>query len=644
MLTDADFVSTQDGWISGGVGGQVNGPSLSAGIIARTTDGGRGWRIAHLPGLVPTHLLFLSGETGFAVAGHAGEPAAGALSGPFGLPRANLILRSGDGGRTWTTAFDAGGNVTDLAATQGSIWATTAGSCSSGTCSGKIYSASQAPGSSWSTLWTAPGAVLTVALQGQSAWAVVATGNGKSSAAEVYASSDGGAHFAELATLPTTSELSYFSDPSQLQAQITFTNAQDGWITLWSMQSCAMHGCDVTDIYRTIDGGRTWAKETKTTIACQFGPVLAASGEDVAVAQGVNLAACQGPKSTIFLSQDGGKTFKVAQRWQTLGVSFMGFIPGGGLWTLGTGNNALAIQSASGRWRQIFPALAPVGPIDFVNATEGFGAGDALNPGAILRTSDGGHIWREISSIPDLGVNALNFPTAKVGYVYAASVDSEGHVAEILRTTDGGRTWSQTHAPASSSGGAPTTLKFFSATTGLFINLYDCTNSCTPEVVQTEDAGRTWQVSKFGASAYYPQSATALAPDRYVVGWSANGRALTWLGQTTNGGETWTTLANLRLRSGSLLMDFPTPEVGYVMAFVYHVPNEAGTYELLTTSNGGKTWTKHAFTSPVGWGSALALDFLGARRGWLLNGSVLWSTDNAGRTWTAVRTPVPTEP
>jgi photosystem II stability/assembly factor-like uncharacterized protein len=644
MLTDADFVSTQDGWISGGVGGLVNGPSLSAGIIARTTDSGRGWRVAHLPGLVPTQLLFLSSKVGFAIAGHPGQTAGRALPGPFGLPQANLILRSGDGGRTWATVFDAGGNVTDLAAGQGSIWATTAGTCSSGTCSGKIYAASQAPGSSWSTLWTAPGAVLSVALKGQRAWAVVATGNGKGSAAEVYASSDGGAHFAELATLPTTYELSYFSDPSQLQAQITFTDSQDGWVTLWSMQSCAMHGCDVSDVYRTTDGGHTWTKETKTSIGCEFEPVLAASGQDVAVAQGVNLAACQGPESTIFLSRDGGGTFKVAQRWQTLGVTSMGFIPGGGLWTLGSGNNALAVQGADGRWQQIFPALAPVGPIDFVNASEGFGAGDALDPGAVLRTTDGGRLWKEISTIPNLGVDALAFPTAKVGYVYAASVDSEGQVAEILRTTDGGVTWSQTHAPASSSGGAPTTLKFFSATSGLFINLYDCTDSCTPEVVTTKDAGKTWQVSKFGASAYSPQSATALAPNRYVVGWSADGRALTWLGQTTNGGVTWTTLSNLRLRSGSLLMDFPTPDVGYVMAFVYHAPNQAGTYELLTTSNGGKTWTQHVFTSPVGWGSSLALDFLDARRGWLLNGSVLWSTHNAGRTWIAVHTPVPTEP
>ena len=643
-LTDADFVSAQDGWISGGVGGQVNDPSLFAGIVVRTTDGGRRWQVARLPGLVPTQVVFLSGKTGFAVAGHPGEPAAGRVPGPFGLPQANLILRSGDGGQTWTTAFDAGGNVTDLAAGQGSIWATTAGVCSSGTCSGKIYAASQAPGSSWSTLWTAPGAVLSVALQGQGAWAVVATGNGKSSTAEVYASSDGGAHFAKLATLPTTYELSYFSVPSQLQAKITFTNAHDGWVTLWSMQSCAMHGCDLSDVYRTTDGGQTWTKETQTTIGCQFEPVLAASGQDVAVAQGVNLAACQGPESTIFLSRDGGGTFKVAQRWQTLGVTSMGFIPGGGLWTLGSGNNALAVQGAHGRWQQSFPALAPAGPIDFVNAFEGFGAGDALDPGAILRTTDGGRTWKEISTIPNLGVSALAFPTAKVGYLYAASVDSEGQVAEILRTTDGGRTWSQTHAPASSSGRAPTTLKFFSATSGLFINLYDCTDSCTPEVVTTKDAGKTWQVSKFGASAYYPQSATALAPNRYVVGSSANGRALTWLGQTTNGGEKWTTLSNLRLRSGALLMDFPTPEVGYVMAFVYHAPNEAGTYELLTTSNGGKAWTQHAFTSSVGWSTSLALDFLDARRGWLLNGSVLWSTDNSGRTWSAVHAPVPTEP
>lgn len=128
-LTDADFVSAQDGWISGGVGGQIGGPPLSAGIVVRTTDGGGSWQVAHLPGLVPTQVLFLNGETGFAVAGHVGEPTAGKIPGPFGLPQVNLILRSGDGGRTWTTAFDASSNVTDLATTPGSIWAATSGTC-----------------------------------------------------------------------------------------------------------------------------------------------------------------------------------------------------------------------------------------------------------------------------------------------------------------------------------------------------------------------------------------------------------------------------------------------------------------------------------------------------------------------------------
>ncbi len=644
-LTDADFVSAQDGWISGGVGGQIGGPPLSAGIVARTTDGGGSWQVARLPNLVPTQILFVSGETGFAVAGHVGEPTAGKIPGPFGLPQANLILRSGDGGRTWTTAFDAGTNVTGLAAGPGSIWAATSGTCTAGKCLGKIYTATQSSGSSWSTLWAAPGAVLAVAAQGQRAWAVIGSGDGKASTAQVYSSQDGGALWTKLATLPTGNELSYFTDPSQLQAHITFTDAQDGWVTLWSMQSCAMHGCGVSDIYRTTDGGHTWTKDTTPTVGCEFEPVLAASGQGVAVAQGVNLAACQGPESTIFVSQDGGGTFKVAQRWQNLGVTAMGFIPGGGLWTLGSGNNALAIQSANGMWHQSFPALIPVGPIDFVNSSDGFGAGDALDPGALLRTTDGGRTWKEISTIPNLGINALDFPTAKVGYLNAVSVDAEGHVAEILRTTDGGRTWSKTSAPASDSGEAPATLKFFSATTGLFLNLYDCSTSCTPEVAKTNDAGKTWQVSQFGATTYYPQSATTLAPNRYVVGASVNGSAVTWLGQTTNGGETWTTLSKLRLRSGSLLMDFPTPDVGYVMAFVYHAPDQAGTYELLTTSNGGKTWTQHGFTLPVGWGATPpALDFLNPRQGWLLNGSVLWSTDNGGRTWTAVYTPVPTEP
>lgn len=151
-------------------------------------------------------------------------------------------------------------------------------------------------------------------------------------------------------------------------------------------------------------------------------------------------------------------------------------------------------------------------------------------------------------------------------------------------------------------------------------------------------------MSPLGTMPSYPQDASVLGPDRYVVASSTSGNA-SWLGQTADGGKTWTTLATLPIQSATLQTQFPTPEDGYMLAFVFKTPGQPGEYELLTTSDQGKTWTQHAFTTPVLFGGTPAtIDFLDAKQGWLLNGSALWSTQDGGLTWTEVHALAELEP
>ncbi len=636
-LSDADFVTAQDGWVVGAYGAPGGQTPFAGGLVARTVDGGATWQVARLPGTVPTQVLFLNAQTGFAVAGHPSSSSQ--ASGPFGLGAQNLVLRSGDGGRTWSAALAAQGTVTHITqGPSGAVWAAVSGTCTSSACTGEILAAQAAPGATWSTLWTAPGAVLAVRSQGQHAWALVGVPDGSGSQVQVYSSADGGQHWSELATLPTGQEMSYLSPASQVQAQLQFTSPQDGWATLFSLASCAMHGCDVSDVYRTTDGGRTWTKDNAPTIGCQVGTVLAAAGAQVAVVQSVNLGACQGPENTLFVSTDGGQAFHVAKHWQELGVRAVGFVPGGGAWAVG---QALLLQAPDGAWHQSFPSLAPSGPIDFLTASVGFAGGDPIDPGAILETTDGGRSWQELASIHGMAVTAIDFATREDGYVNVQSAFAEGQSAAVLRTTDGGRTWTAAYQLPAGGGGA-TALRFFTAHAGLFLDLSGgCFASCRPAVGKTADGGATWQVSDLGTTQYFLESASILAPGTYIAA-SSGGNQAAVLVASKDSGKTWKRLATLPFQVGTLDVDFPTPQIGYLLAWAYNRPPAAqgGRFVLLATADGGRAWTVHDLPG-LSFAPAVTFYFLDAQRGWLLDGTTLWMTADGGAHWMEVHAAVP---
>lgn len=629
-LADADFVTSQDGWVVGAYGVQEPFPG---GFVARTQDGGATWHVVRLSGTIPTHVLFLNPGDGFA---SAGRPApSGDGSGPYGLGAGSLLLETRDGGTTWTDAFSTTGSITQLAeAPSGGVWAAVSGTCSSSDCQGEIVGTSGV-GGRWSTVWTAPGPVLAIDAFGQQSWALVETAQGSGTSVSIFTSSDGGGTWSALATLPTGDELTYVPPTSLVGGEIRFTSAGSGWATLWAQASCAMHGCGVSDIYRTSNGGSTWTKDTAPTIPCEFAPELAASGEKVAVAQGVNVAACAGPEGTLFLSTDGGNTFSVAQRWPELSIRALGAIPGGGLWALG---QALMLGRPGGAWQQSFPALAPSGSLDFITRTVGFAAGDAVDPGAILGTTDGGRIWRLLASIPGMQVTALDFLSPEEGFAGVQSALAEGRRSIILRTTDGGRTWSTVYDQGQGSGVA-SAIRFFTPLRGIFLDAADaCYWACPPAVGRTSDGGVTWKVS--GLSSATPallSTAAILGPDRYVAARSAYAGGPGEVVASHDGGKTWDTLATLPSGFVSPDLDFVSSRIGFLVAYGYPKGGYGG-FVLLETMDGGRSWTLHELRGLPHTALTLSatIDFQGARHGWLLEGSTLWFTADGGAMWEEV--------
>jgi photosystem II stability/assembly factor-like uncharacterized protein len=144
-------------------------------------------------------------------------------------------------------------------------------------------------------------------------------------------------------------------------------------------------------------------------------------------------------------------------------------------------------------------------------------------------------------------------------------------------------------------------------------------------VLATSDGGRTWTTQYAGPAGLY-QVDFIDASHGWAVG--ANG-----LLRTANGGATWTPLGEpcAAIRS----VHFVTPSLGYAVAggsqvwISGGVPAVTGGGELLTTTDGGRTWTRVAgapaqpqtacFSSPVS--------------GFVGTPGKVWHTTDGGKNW-----------
>jgi photosystem II stability/assembly factor-like uncharacterized protein len=66
------------------------------------------------------------------------------------------------------------------------------------------------------------------------------------------------------------------------------------------------------------------------------------------------------------------------------------------------------------QWTQLLPAAAPAGQLAAVSATTAFGAQDAVDAGAVLRSGNGGRSWDVIAQLPGV-ITQLDFPSAGDG-------------------------------------------------------------------------------------------------------------------------------------------------------------------------------------------------------------------------------------
>jgi photosystem II stability/assembly factor-like uncharacterized protein len=333
-VLSASFVSASAGWLlATPCADQV--PTCRTIVLLKTSDGGRTWSGAHAPGAPPADMF-------------QGSPPANAVgtilftSARAGWAYGPALWQTRDGGLTWRRMRGPGGPVQDLGVAADRVLAVTS-RCDGSACTFRVYAAPDGS-DDWRTL---PGAIATGARSAQ----LAVSGD----VAYLFAT-PAGAGRPVLAGGPVNGAAPWRSrsDPCSGASSGALAAAPGGWLFL----GCGLEpgaGNQVKTAYLSHDGARSWRKVASPP----FGGYLA--------------GASMSPGGTIFLS---GERMDVYISWDR-----------GRTW-----HESPSLRNAAGLAGAGFPLTALT-----VTDTWGFAFQEGVHPQQVWLSRDGGRHWTTVT-------------------------------------------------------------------------------------------------------------------------------------------------------------------------------------------------------------------------------------------------------
>jgi len=401
---------------------------------------------------------------------------------------------------------------------------------------------------------------------------------------------------------------------------------------------------------------------------------------------GLALASCgKGPQTYEIDEKPRGVPFEVDWEEVPPGLADLDFADGLHGWAVGPGGRILATIDGRNWTPQASGTKSPLEVVDAIDASTAWAAGK----GVLLRTRDGGLRWESVAAgieprslLED--VTWLGFRTVQRGWLLAreqlgqASEDEKDDRQPPVQivcfaTEDGGEHWERRGAFEYVWPARPQIIG--EETIALITKGGD--------VVRTDDAGRTW-VRNPSTVPLPPKARPApgdwavesqlaveafcfLDTDRaWISGDAGDGRR--FLCYTKNGGESWEPREALSPEPGvTLSIAFVDDDRGWILAradayegpYLLFSTTDGGAHwrskdlpqtgdlerivfrsasagwildengVILATTDGGESWSPRVAVHPKG----SALDFADASHGWIAGPSGVWSTTNAGETW-----------
>ena len=309
-------------------------------------------------------------------------------------------------------------------------------------------------------------------------------------------------------------------------------------------------------------------------------------------------------------------------------------------------------------------AYIPVNDIGLADDSVGWAA-DGIG---IYLTTDQGRSWRTITP-PNLANEDVSGRIGAMDAVgqsdlwlvledvpglvpYSQSEDGSDRGQGIDRSTDGGQTWTFSALPGClQECGANLSVSFVDPEHG-FATIGPALHGPTM-LFSTDDGGATWTrlggLPDLGEVVVDGPGPTAqIVFSSALDGWAVTGPTFGGSGQqtspggvlyrTTDGGASWSPASGLPSKDQFALPTFFGTHTGVVLSNPAGVPKQSTS--VFVTDDGGVTWTAHRLPTIAGLASfkPRGLGFRIAAIGpanWKIDaGSAIFSTTNAGRTWT----------
>jgi photosystem II stability/assembly factor-like uncharacterized protein len=295
---------------------------------------------------------------------------------------------------------------------------------------------------------------------------------------------------------------------------VTFADAQHGWVAVSeAFTSASDPSYGRVDIWRTADGGQTWAKTQlpKARFAV-FGEIMPGVQFDFLDAthgfafQSGNLAKGRND-SDLFWTADGGQTWSADRP---------------------TGPGNLGIE----------------GKVAFATASDGVVLNGSYGVGIVV-THDGGRTWTDAAlALPagsagaQLSFGQPVFLDRRSGLVAIDMQSDTSSITRVFRTSDAGSSWSLAATPPAGAGAIS------------FLDPQRWIAESGTEVFRTLDGGQTWAHSSAaglpGGSMWLQmtdaQHGSALVGMNVCLTFKSNCSSRTGLYTTVDGGSTWTQL------------------------------------------------------------------------------------------------------
>jgi photosystem II stability/assembly factor-like uncharacterized protein len=265
---------------------------------------------------------------------------------------------------------------------------------------------------------------------------------------------------------------------------------------------------------------------------------------------------------------------------------------------------------------------------------------------AVVRTSDGGRTWRNVSPAGAQGRWEFSFGAGSTSWAWLEI--QAGRSGLVLTTTDGGRTWTTHSAGHASVFGS---LQFLNPRQGWLTQLGPGMGSSAIWLLGTGDGGRHWHMRMHrtgdpvdGAPGSLPfgcfKRISFLTHSRAFAGGDCHGgRPFLYL--STDGGQRWRAQ---RLQPAPTSCECNTsPPVFFSRRGGYLTSGRLGAGQrVYVTTNAGRSWNLLPVraSDPMGVEGTQIVSFPDARHGWTISGRATVSrTADGGRTWQRLPTP-----